>query len=105
MLNFDFLLFLILGWERTPGRIPSRILVISYRVFCCIMYAGYSAVIVSQCIVTTPPKPFNNMNDLVTSGKYKLGTTAGSHFVDYLKVMKLFQILVCISAKLCRVSR
>ncbi|KAG1670716.1 Glutamate receptor ionotropic, kainate 2 [Nymphon striatum] len=74
------------GWDKTPDRISSRVLVIFFRLFCLIMYAGYSAVIISQYIIATPPKPFDNLSDLVANGRYKLGTVNGSAYPRRFKV-------------------
>ncbi|KAG1659613.1 Glutamate receptor ionotropic, kainate 1 [Nymphon striatum] len=76
------------GWERTPKKIGSRVIVIFFRYFSTIMYAGYSAVIISQYIVSRPPQPINNIADIYENKIYRLGTIRSATFADNMKNAK-----------------
>ncbi|CAM1321927.1 Uncharacterised protein g7934 [Pycnogonum litorale] len=73
------------GWDMTPDLTSSRTIVICFRFFCIFMYAGYSAVIVSQNVVTRNVEPFNSLEDIIYQGTYKLGTLKNTNYERILE--------------------
>ncbi|CAM1297289.1 Uncharacterised protein g1764 [Pycnogonum litorale] len=73
------------GWDVTPDRIPSRVVVISFTIYSIMMYAGYAGVLVSHFVVSGPPKPFESLSDLASNSLYKIGTVDNTSHVSFFR--------------------
>ena len=63
-----------------------RCLFISWRLFCLIMVATYTANLVAFLSVKKTVLPFHTIQEVAAQKQYKYGTTAGSFILDYFHV-------------------